>query len=86
MLDGIDTPVGGLDHLVESDEGGLQGCQLHQQVDGFLIICLILPCQNIFCLNHIHLQSFQLLPTFCQPCKLIRISTVLGEKQGMKTL
>merc|ERR1719376_800585 len=69
MLDGIDTPVGRLDHLVECDEGGLQGRQLHQQVNGFLIICL---------------QSFELLPPLSQACKLIRISTVLVRFEDRK--
>lgn len=38
MLNSIDTPVGDLDNLVQSDEGSLQRSQLHQQFDGALVI------------------------------------------------
>ena len=40
VLDGVDSPVGCLDHLVQCDERGLQRGQLHQQVDCLLIVCL----------------------------------------------
>ena len=40
MLDSIDTSVGSLDDLIQGDEGCLQRCKLHQQVDSFLIIGL----------------------------------------------
>ena len=38
MLDGVDTTVGDLDDLIKRDKGGLQGRQLHQQLDGLQVL------------------------------------------------
>ena len=40
MLDGVDAPVGDLDDLVQGDEGGLQGGEIDQQLDGLLVVFL----------------------------------------------
>lgn len=40
MFDGVDSAVGDFDHLVERDEGRLQGGQLHQQLDRLRVVLL----------------------------------------------
>lgn len=40
MLQGIHPPVGHLDHLVEGDEGGLEGGEVDQQLDRSLVVLL----------------------------------------------
>lgn len=40
MLNSIDTPIGDLDDFVEGHERGLQGGQLHQQLDRTLEVLL----------------------------------------------
>ncbi|KAH9396768.1 hypothetical protein TYRP_003064 [Tyrophagus putrescentiae] len=40
MLQGVHPPVGHLDHLVEGDEGGLEGGKVDQQLDRPLVVLL----------------------------------------------
>ncbi|GMS88430.1 hypothetical protein PENTCL1PPCAC_10605 [Pristionchus entomophagus] len=40
LLDGVDSPIGDLDGLVEGDEARLEGRQLHQQLDRLIVVLL----------------------------------------------
>ena len=79
MLNGVDSPVGCLDHLVQCDERGLQRGQLHQQVDCLLIVCLEGDILESLLINsdNTDLHSLQLLATFSQSGQLIGVGSVL---------
>lgn len=62
VLDSVDPAVGDLDDLVQSNEGRLQRCQLHQQLDGRL---------------EIFLQLRDLLPSSRQTRQLVRVCAIL---------
>ena len=77
VFNSIDSPVSCLDHLVQSDERGLQGSQLHQQVDCLLIVCLGVGILEPFVAQNTNLHSLQLLTTFSQSGQLVGVSSVL---------